>query len=30
MEKMSEKTPTNDEILSALNEIIKENQINNK
>ena len=30
MEKMSEKTPTNEEILSALNEIIKENQINNK
>tara|TARA_Y100000401_G_scaffold8565_1_gene5831 strand:- start:2743 stop:3468 length:726 start_codon:yes stop_codon:yes gene_type:complete len=30
MEKMSERTPTNEEILSALNEIIKENQINNK
>jgi hypothetical protein len=27
MEKMSEKTPTNEEILHALNEIIKENQI---
>ena len=27
MEKMSERTPTNEEILSALNEIIKENQI---
>jgi hypothetical protein len=26
MEKMSEKTPTNEEILSALNEIIRENQ----
>ena len=30
MEKMSEKTPTNEEILHALNEIIKENQTNNK
>jgi len=30
MEKMSEKTPTNEEILRALNEIIKENQITNK
>ena len=30
MEKMSEKTPTNEEILHALNEIIKENQITNK
>jgi hypothetical protein len=28
MEKMSEKTPTDQEILSALNEIIRENQIN--
>mgnify|MGYP003153578299 CR=1 FL=1 len=26
MEKMSERTPTNEEILKALNEIIKENQ----
>tara|TARA_R100000664_G_scaffold1670_1_gene4378 strand:- start:43 stop:768 length:726 start_codon:yes stop_codon:yes gene_type:complete len=30
MEEMSERTPTNEEILSALNEIIKENQITNK
>jgi hypothetical protein len=30
MEKMSERTPTNEEILHALNEIIKENQITNK
>ena len=30
MEKMSERTPTNEEILHALNEIIKENQIKNK
>ena len=30
MEKMSEKTPTNEEILHALNEIINENQITNK
>ena len=30
MEKMSETTPTNFEILQALNEIIKENQIKNK
>ena len=29
MSKLSEKTPTNEEILSALNEIIKENQITN-
>jgi hypothetical protein len=29
MEKMSEKQPTDEEILSALNEIIRENQINN-
>ena len=28
MEKMSERTPTDEEILSALNEIINENQIN--
>ena len=28
MEKMSEKAPTNEEILSALNEIIKQNQTN--
>ena len=30
MEKMSERKPTDEEILSALNEIIKENQITNK
>ena len=30
MEKMSEKAPTDEEILSALNEIIKENQIKQK
>mgnify|MGYP003145633279 CR=1 FL=1 len=30
MEKMSEKAPTDEEILSALNEIIKENQIKSK
>ena len=30
MEKMSKTTPTNEEILSALNEIINENQIKNK
>jgi hypothetical protein len=30
MEKMSEKTPTDQEILEALNEIISENQIKNK
>ncbi len=29
MEKMSEKTPTNEDILKALNEIIRENQTNN-
>ena len=29
MEKMSEKAPTDEEILSALNQIIQENQINN-
>lgn len=29
MEKMSEKAPTDEEILKALNEIIRENQINN-
>ena len=28
MEKMSEKAPTDEEILKALNEIIRENQIN--
>jgi hypothetical protein len=28
MEKMAEKEPTDEEILSALNEIINENQIN--
>tara|TARA_R100001594_G_scaffold31677_1_gene59046 strand:- start:363 stop:1088 length:726 start_codon:yes stop_codon:yes gene_type:complete len=30
MEKMAEKEPTNEEILSALNEIIRENQTNSK
>jgi hypothetical protein len=30
MSKLSEKTPTDAEILAALNEIIKENQIKNK
>ena len=30
MEKMSETTPTDQEILEALNEIISENQIKNK
>jgi hypothetical protein len=30
MSKLSEKTPTDEEILAALNEIIKENQIKNK
>jgi len=30
MEKMSEKAPTDEEILSALNEIIKENQTKQK
>ena len=30
MAKMSERTPTDEEILSALNEIIRENQTNSK
>ncbi len=30
MEKMSERQPTDEEILSALNEIIRENQTNSK
>jgi hypothetical protein len=30
MEKMSERKPTNEDILHALNEIINENQITNK